>query len=585
VSAKACRRVLLAALTVVAAGGLLGSHSRAQSNADRSVTISIVGTTDLHGRLHGTGGRGGLDLFGGYLANLRAARRADGGGVVLVDSGDTFQGGIESNLSEGAVVIDAYNALGYTALAVGNHDFEYGAVDDADAIDTPGADPRGALKARAAQATFPFLAANLLERRQPVTWPNVRPSMLVDVAGVRVGLVGVMTIDALSMTLAANVRELTVTPLAPAIQREAMALRARGAQLVIAVSHAGGDCGRFDDPKDLSTCDETAEMFDVARTLPKGLVDVVMAGHTHASVAHEVNGIAIAQAFSVGQGFSRVDVTIDRAAARVTSTRIHRPEVLCQGRDAAGACPVPSAATTVPSHYEGRPVVPQVSVAVAMRPALTRVETTRARTLGPVLDGPVSNGPPEAESALGNLVADAMRAAVPGADAAITYGTGPGGLRRGLPEGAVTLGALYDTFPFDNRVVTRSMTGVELRRVLAAHFQRPRWWARTLGVSGLRVRATCAADGQRADITRASGLPLRDDETLTIVLSDFVAGRDLVRDALETDPGQRSVPLVRDLVTRWLRARPGPMRAGQFLDPSAPRWQMDATAGQQAACP
>ena len=93
------------------------------------VTLSLVGTTDLHGQIFSTNGRGGLSLLGGYLENLRAARAADGGAVLLFDSGDTYLDGIESNLSEGAAVVDAYNALGYTAAAIGNHDFDFGATD------------------------------------------------------------------------------------------------------------------------------------------------------------------------------------------------------------------------------------------------------------------------------------------------------------------------------------------------------------------------------------------------------------------------------------------------------------------------
>ena len=59
-----------------------------------------------------------------------------------------------SNLSEGALVVDAYNAMGYAAEAVGNHDFDFGSVDSPAARQLPG-DPRGALKARAAQARYP----------------------------------------------------------------------------------------------------------------------------------------------------------------------------------------------------------------------------------------------------------------------------------------------------------------------------------------------------------------------------------------------------------------------------------------------
>ena len=126
------------------------------------VTLSIVGTTDLHGRVFPSDGRGGLAQLGGYLRNLRAARAVDGGAVLLLDAGDTFQGGIESNLSEGALVVDAYNLLGYDALAIGNHEFEYGALDT---VSGGGESPdmRGALKAAAARARFPFLAANLID--------------------------------------------------------------------------------------------------------------------------------------------------------------------------------------------------------------------------------------------------------------------------------------------------------------------------------------------------------------------------------------------------------------------------------------
>src|SRR6187549_3062659 len=84
--------------------------------AHGSVTISIVGTNDLHGAVDR------LPILAGYVANLRAARAADGGAVLLIDAGDMFQGTLESNLNEGASVIAAYNALGYAASAVGNHD-------------------------------------------------------------------------------------------------------------------------------------------------------------------------------------------------------------------------------------------------------------------------------------------------------------------------------------------------------------------------------------------------------------------------------------------------------------------------------
>src|SRR5688572_8333875 len=78
--------------------------------AKPDVTISLIATNDVHGRLSQ------LPLFGGYLRNVRAKRAADGGGVLLLDAGDIFQGTLASNLTEGAAMLRGYQALGYTAV-------------------------------------------------------------------------------------------------------------------------------------------------------------------------------------------------------------------------------------------------------------------------------------------------------------------------------------------------------------------------------------------------------------------------------------------------------------------------------------
>jgi 5'-nucleotidase len=548
---------------------------------DGRVTISVVGTTDLHGRIHADDGRGGLALLGGYLKNLRAARAADGGAVVLLDSGDTFQGGITSNLSEGAVVIDAYNALGYTALAIGNHDFEFGAVDQWDGESAPDGDLRGALKARAAQARFPFLAANLVDTApgRVVEWPNVRPSVIVDAAGVRVGIVGVMTLGALSMTLAANVPGLSVSPLADAVQREATALRAQGAQVVIVTSHAGGACTEVANPKDLSSCDDGAEMFAVARQLPPGLVDVMVTGHTHASVAHVVHGIPMIQADYWGQAFSRVDLTVQTRTGVVEAARIFPPQPVC-ARHAPGdtSCAAASSPKTEAATYEGRPVAADPEVTAAMAAAEERVRVLRADPIGAALDRPLTRGGGADESPLANLFADALRAAVPDANAAVSYGVGPGGLRTELAAGPLTRGAIYDVFPFDNRVARLELSGAALTRLLADQTRRTWWRGRPFGVSGLVVTVDCRDGDQRVSVTRASGQPLQDDERIVVASTDFMT----TRFGGLAGAGVRVLDLqARDALERWVRGT-GPLAAARFADPARPRWIRTAAA---ATCP
>ena len=569
---------LVAAFVLLAGSALAGQGpSTDPDGATGRVTLSIIGTTDLHGRAFPDDGRGGLALLGGYLRNLRAARAADGGAVLLLDAGDTFESGIASNISEGALVVDAYNALGYDALAVGNHEFDYGAVDDDAATDTTaddGApDMRGALKAAAARARFPFLAANLIDAAtgSVVEWPNVRPSTLVDAAGLRVGIVGVMTRYGLTRTLAANVQGLDTTALEPAVEREARRLRRRGADLVLVLAHAGGACFRFDDPTDLSSCDDDAEIFQLARRLPPGLVDAIVAGHTHRAVAHEVAGIPIVQAHSRGSAFARVDLAVERGAV-VVSARLFPPQAVCAAVARDGWSCANDGGT--PATYEGAPVRPDASIVAAMQPALDRVNRWRAEPLGVTLETPLPRNPDGIESPLGNLFADAILAAVPGADLAIGMGGRRAGLRRDLPAGPLTRGPLYDVFAFDNRVVTLTMTGAQVQRALDRELTRE--LARSLrgipSVSGIHVRVACEGKRREIEIVRPSGAPIGPDETLVVATTDFFARR-AARDAIAVQPVATlaSAPLVREAVADWLSARGGRLGAGDLVTPQ--RWE------------
>ena len=548
-----------------------------------SVTISIVGTNDLHGRfITDQQGRGGLTVLGGYIANLREARAADGGGVLLLDAGDTFQGGIESNLSEGLVVVDAYNAMGYTALAVGNHDFDYGPVDPREPAaqwlprHVHGADPgdmQGALKAAAARAHFPFLAANIVDGAtgKPVHWPNVAPSALVEIAGVRVGLVGTITETGLRQTLAAHVEGLATTPLAPTIAAEARALRERGAELVVLATHAGGWCGETKDPHDLSSCDEGAEIFQLARELPPGTLQAIVAGHTHGTVAHFVNDVPIISVANFGGQFGRMDLTFDTARRAVTNVHIHEPQPVCARIEPrSGECAVAPQGRA--AEYEGKPVTPSAAVAAALEAELTRVAALRAEPLSVVADAPFTRGT-GLDGALGNLFAEALLAAVPGADVALGYGSGRGGLRADWPSGPLTFGHTYDAFPFDNRITRVALSGAQLTRVIGA--QLPLWIdaRRGLpGVAGLRVTIACAGAQPEVRLVHESGDAVNPNEPLIVALASNTVGRfAATAQAGEPEIAAAELPvLVRDAVAGWLLERGGHITPADFSG----RWQL-----------
>src|SRR4051812_2348565 len=150
-----CRRWGRLGLRTALAALLSLLSARHAAASEPSTTISVISTNDMHGRLWQ------LPLLGGYLRNLRAVRARDHGAVLLLDAGDIFQGTLESNLTEGAAMIRGYGALGYAAVALSNHEFDFGPAGPHSVPQRASEDGLGALKARLRQAPFPMLSANL----------------------------------------------------------------------------------------------------------------------------------------------------------------------------------------------------------------------------------------------------------------------------------------------------------------------------------------------------------------------------------------------------------------------------------------
>ncbi|MGZ7080212.1 MAG: bifunctional metallophosphatase/5'-nucleotidase, partial [Thermoanaerobaculia bacterium] len=328
------------------------------------VHVVIVATTDLHGWFDGhrdsrTGNPpyGGLPLFAGYVDVLRAA---NGDRVVLVDSGDLFQGTLESNLFEGEPVVRAYNAIGYTAAAVGNHEFDYGPVGPDPVAITPGEDPLGALKRNAALATFPFLSANITEKATGRSPAWAKPWGMVVVSGAKIGIIGLTTPDTPNTTVASNVASLSFGDPLEATVRAAAALRAIGADAVIVIAHMGGKCADVSDPMNASSCEHDEEAMDYLARLPHGTIDAYFAGHTHSQMRQVINDTPAIQGLAYGREFATMDLWIDTRRHAVLSDRTTlRPlTMICAsvyaGTDTCDPKKAPAGAALVPATIEGR---------------------------------------------------------------------------------------------------------------------------------------------------------------------------------------------------------------------------------------
>ncbi len=572
--ARRCRAALGVLLPIVACA--CATITDGLGSADDIVVISVMGTNDVHGELLPQPDRGGLTTISGYVAALRATRANDGGGVLLVDAGDMWQGTLESNLSEGASIVDAYNALGYAAAAIGNHEFDFGPAGELTTPKNDADDPRGALKLRAMEAEFPLLAANLIDTstNQLVAWQNVRPSMMTEVVGTKIGIVGVMTERALQGTIAANTIGLRVTPLAEAITREARLLRADGAALVIVISHAGGRCEEFGDPYDLSSCDLTGEIMRVANQLPAGLVDHIVAGHVHEGVAHIVNGISITSSYSSTRAFSRVDFLLDRETRKMRSRIVYPPQPACgfiNRKTRQCTWTDDGSGWVIAASYEGQRVVPTAPIVAIANRAAAQSRERKMQTLGVFLETPITREGKH-RSPLGHLLTDAM---LDSSDADVAIYNVSGGIRADLPQGDLTFGSLFNVLPFDNRLVVLEMTGGELRQIIAHQVDNH---SRRAAFSGMQVFVDCGDGQMNITMSRADGRDIQDDDNIKVVVNDYLAlGGDNILTPIMPDGGYQiagNLPMVRDAVGRWFSAHGGRLRAGQFEDLDKPRWNL-----------
>jgi 5'-nucleotidase len=425
--------------------------------------VRILATNDFHGTLEPRRDARGV-LRGGaatLAAEIRRARdecRAPQCTALLIDGGDQFQGTPASNLSYGRPVVELFNRLGRIASALGNHEFDWG---------------QDTLRARMREARYPILGANVTDASGgDVDWiPN---DTIVSAGRVRVGIIGVATVQTPTTTRPSNVADLRFVDPIPVVNRSAAALRARGAQLVVVTAHAGAFCQSEPAP----SC--SGEIVDLARGITER-VDAIVSGHTHSPVTTVVNRIPIVQARSYGSALGVLDVSLD------------------------GAAPVIALRDVLPDRIAPDRAVDSMVKAI-MAPLRELVNRPIAILAAPMAD-----------LVLGNFMADAFRAAGEG-DAAVMN---RGGVRAPLDSGTVTYGELFDVAPFANVLVRLTITGAGLRAwIEKAVGQRPM----RAHLSGIVVTydSTRPPGSRVISLQLADGRPVVDSATYRFIYSDFL---------------------------------------------------------------
>ncbi len=259
-----------------------------------SVLTDVVffAMNDLHGKFCDTDKQPGVDELTTYLKTAYATYDH----VILLSSGDMWQGSSESNLTKGLILTEWMNELDFTAMTLGNHEFDWG---------------ESFIEANAAVAEFPFLAINIYDRDTGALADYCQPSVYVDLGALQVGIIGAIgdCYSSISGETSGGVYFKTGSELTALVKAESTRLREAGADLIIYSLHDG----YADSRKNGVLLDSQLNGY-YDPSLSEGFVDLVFEGHTHKNyVLPDGDGVYHLQNGGENRGISQVTIAYNTA--------------------------------------------------------------------------------------------------------------------------------------------------------------------------------------------------------------------------------------------------------------------------------
>jgi len=455
VSRRACARLSPLALALLLAGC-------ASTASQGPVTINLVAMNDFHGNLEAsryvpTGADGAKEKAvraGGLeavAAALQAWRKEDPE-LLFVSAGDLVGGSpAMSSLWADEPTIEAMNMLNLRASAVGNHEFDAGRKEllrqQHGGCDSPRPAKACQMSKDFKGASFTYLAANVID--SATGKPFIPGFRIEEVKGVKVGLVGVVLQGADSVVMASGIAGLKFGDEAEAINKAIPAMRAQGADVIVALVHEGGTTR--EGPLQPGCTGLEGAIVDIVRKLDPA-IKLVISGHTHQGFLCQVDGRTVTQAASAGHLLTRISMKVDPRTDTVSELQA-RNLVMTQ---------------------DLYPADPRMTAFVAS--VKERSRAALARPMAKLASAPVLRKKNEAgESPLGGLIADAVLAATREQGAQIGF-MNEGGIRKDLEAGegnVASFGQTQAVLPFGNTLVVMDLSGAQLRNLLEQQWARP----------------------------------------------------------------------------------------------------------------
>ena len=506
-----------AGLTALALALALAGCASAPANAPRApIEINLVALNDFHGNLEPskytytppgsdkpvTIRAGGIDVLGGALAAFRKEDK----NLLFVAAGDLIGASpAMSSMFADEPAIVAMNRMGLVASSLGNHEFDQGSKEllrqQHGGCDSPRPAKACQLDKDFKGAGYSYLATNVLDEGGKNLVPGWR---VVDVKGVKVGLVGAVLKDTPSVAVASAIRGLSFLDEADSINKVLPAMRAQGAQVFVVLIHEGGQTG---EPYDKVYCDGLqGPIVNIVKRLDPA-IRLVITGHSHKGYLCKVDGRVVTQADAMGHLLSRIRLTVDPASGKVDDIQVRN-------------------VVMAPDAF-----APDSGLNAYLKDVRARSQSELAKPVARIAATSVSRKDSEAgESALGGVIADAAVAATRDLGAQVGF-MNSGGIRKDLESGeggVVSYGQAQAVLPFGNTLVVQDFTGLQLRTLLEQQWQRPE--AADPSVLQPSRSLSYTWDDKRPKGSRivpgslkVDGVPVEDNKTYRVVANNFLA--------------------------------------------------------------
>jgi len=481
--------------TPVEAAASEGPVAEPSANASRSIRILL--TTDEHGWIEPFLDRASGERKGGVVeAHKRFVEIEKLGepNVVLLSAGDMWTGPYETTVLEGLPMLQAMNVMGYRAVSIGNHEFDFGTK---------------TLEKRSAEAKFPFLAANLTDSATGTLPTWVKPSTIIDVGGVQLGILGLTNLHSPETTDPRHLVGLEFQDYAPVIDAEVPKLKAAGAEHIMVLLH-----------------DRISAAHALLPKLRSHGIHLIGVGHAHEpGLFVDQNGtpsdpsddVIVCNAGPYLRSYCRVDLAFNGA------TLVERNATIQQI-----SSPIADSATGLSAELEG-------IVADSRKRAEKIGGEILATTKRPLL---------RKDHALGQFVVDTWLEALPYAQVAVTNA---GGIRQDLQKGPIRFRDVVSVLPFNNFLLVVDISGAELKQALS----NPESVA-----AGVRYTYRDTPNGRIVlDVRRTDGKPIGEADRVKVVINDFMyrGGDRYTFRTWDSEPEETAIDW-REPILRHLRA-------------------------------